>query len=301
MHDPDCTDPLALCAPLDVVARCHELGLCPQTPRRLEAVKGEADLEALAEIVGTDPVLASRLIGVANTAYLAGAQPILTVTGAVRRVGVRMTMELAWALALHPIGAEQAGGRVLLEHAQRVAVATRALSYGVPGISTGNAFTVGLLHDIGAQVLLALEPTLYGDLLREFGVDGPGLMVRERAAFGIDHPLVADLCLESWGLPDRLRQTIAVHHDLRPLAPSHVPDEVATFAGLLAMGEHLTRMHGHGFHSDTIVVSLVSDPVNRIVGLREGVIRSALAGFDEDLGRLRAVLDGQNAPARRAS
>jgi HD-like signal output (HDOD) protein len=300
-RDPGRTAPCALGAPLDVVGRCHALGLCPDTPRRLEALGPEGSLAEYADVVGTDPVLAARLVGVANTAYLAGAHPVLTVEGAVRRVGMRLTNELAWALALHPIGGEHPLGRALIDHGRRVAVATRSLACAVPGFPTGQAFVVGLLHDIGAQILLTLEPLVYGEFLGELGIDAPRLPLRERAAFGLDHAMAADRCLEAWGLPESLRRAIAVHHDVRSPGSDWLRSSTVELPALVALGEHLVRMHAHGFPPETLVVALVRDPANRWVGLTEAVIRAALAGFGESLARLEAVLDAASAAERRAS
>jgi HD-like signal output (HDOD) protein len=81
------------------------------------------------------------------------------------------------------------------------------------------AYTAGLLHGVGQLALFQDAPQNYPNLAERARADGLDLLAKERELFGIDHASLAGLLLESWGLPEKLCEAVATHHDESTSAP----------------------------------------------------------------------------------
>jgi HD-like signal output (HDOD) protein len=118
---------------------------------------------------------------------------------------------------------------IFREHSLRCAVAARLLAEQTKVLAPGDAYTLGLLHDVGELLLCALFPEEMENLLW-LGEDER--LEREVAAFGVDHAQVGQWALEALGLPHVLGALVQMHHDaLRVNSPAalllHVADAIA--------------------------------------------------------------------------
>lgn len=91
------------------------------------------------------------------------------------------------------------------------------------------AYSLGLLHDIGRVLLSSLFPK---EMKEMEGCEDDERIEREVAAFGVDHAQVGQWVLESCGLPRHLTSFVQTHHDvLRTNTPAalllHVANAVA--------------------------------------------------------------------------
>jgi response regulator RpfG family c-di-GMP phosphodiesterase/HD-like signal output (HDOD) protein len=123
---------------------------------------------------------------------------------------------------------------IFREHSLRCAVAARLLAEQTKVLAPGDAYTLGLLHDVGELLLCALFPEEMENLLW-LGEDER--LEREVAAFGVDHAQVGQWALEALGLPHVLGALVQMHHDaLRVNSPAalllHVADAIAVAESL---------------------------------------------------------------------
>ena len=187
--------------------------------------------EDLAAAVSTDPALTTRIMHLANSAYygLSGRVPsgafAITVLGF---SAVRTLAAAAAAGALDPNGAVPDG---FWSHAATTAVAS-SLAADRVGASRTEAFSLGLLHDIGRALLHRVDPEGYAELSAEARAGGRPLCLAEQETYGMDHADAAARVLRAWRFPDDFVVAIGGHHD--PLPPSALP-----LARALHVGEAL--------------------------------------------------------------
>lgn len=117
----------------------------------------------------------------------------------------------------------------LLEHSLRSGVAARLLAEKTGIMDPAEAYTLGLLHDVGNDLLALLFPEEMEVVGR---LRGDPRMDREVSAFGVDHAQVGQWILESCGIPRHLSEAVQTHHDaLRNNAPIasllHLADSIA--------------------------------------------------------------------------
>jgi len=186
----------------------------------------------LARAVGADPVLAARVLRVANSSYYGLSGRVSTLPFAVSVVGFQAVRSLAVVAAAgldDPRGAPPGFWRA----ASLAATAAEALA-PLTAADTGDAFCVGLLHGIGAA-LLHQHQALDRICLPEVD-DVHELLRGEQDRYGISHDQIGGRALAAWHLPQRLCDLIATHHepigaDASPLARTLagarlVPDEL---------------------------------------------------------------------------
>lgn len=113
-------------------------------------------LARLAAAVETDPVLVARLLHLANSAYYSPRTPISNPERAITLLGFATVRTVATIVACG-LGSAAPVPQGFWQHAAAVAHGAQqvAARFGIPG---GDAFTVGLLHDLGRGLLHVADP-----------------------------------------------------------------------------------------------------------------------------------------------
>ncbi|MDA8047827.1 MAG: HDOD domain-containing protein [Actinomycetota bacterium] len=179
--------------------------------RVLESVGDpEVSLAAVATMVSMDPGLSTRLLRLANSSARAGREPTVSVERAVRMLGMQ-TVRAVVAAGAFPLFRDDVdlGPQGFWGHALGVA-AGAATAASVLGESPEEAFTVGLLHDIGTAIQHYSDPGAHAAL--EAARDPATRIERERASFGADHARLGSEAVARWGFPKPLVDAIRDHH-----------------------------------------------------------------------------------------
>lgn len=179
-------------------------------------------LTGLARAVDKDPVLVARLLHLANSAYYSPRSPISTSDRAITLLGFATVRTIATVVACG-LGSAAAVPHGFWQHAAATANAAQLIAWRF-GIPTGDAFTVGLLHDLGRGLLHVADPGQSAAIelrLANRVPDEPqaNRLELELGAFGITHAGAAARVLEAWRFPAAIVDAIAHHHD-NPDAPA---------------------------------------------------------------------------------
>lgn len=213
---------------------------------RLVATLGREQVEMIEveAIVRRDPLLAARVLAAANAAAFAGYGPVLTVRGALLRLGLVRVRCLAVMLTLSeavPVAAalEQAFWRHSLATAGAAAAVLEHLGPGAAPVGTEAISLAGLVHDLGAIVLASRHPGPYRTLAARAAAQGRPRWEVELEALDIEHGEIGGRLAEHWSFPPAIVSAIRAHHRLE-LAPAghrwvaavvRVADVVGTAAG----------------------------------------------------------------------
>src|SRR2546427_697110 len=117
----------------------------------------------------------------------------------------------------------------LWAHAVAVGVAAKALTARLRAGDPDEAFTAGVLHDVGRLILAMRFREEYWQCVGGAGEAG-AIERKEAASLGVDHAEVGGWILEAWSLPPPIVEAVRSHHagDARPGVP-----------GLLAVADRL--------------------------------------------------------------
>jgi HD superfamily phosphodiesterase len=150
------------------------------------------------------------------------------------------------------------GNSPLLEHSLRCAIAAQLLAEKTEIVQPAEAYTLGLLHDMGEVLLGWLFPEEM-EVVRS--LKGEPRIDREVSAFGVDHAQVGQWVLESCGIPRVLAAAVQTHHDALRIN--------ATVASLLHLANTIAQ-------ADTPQQVLTLDPLGSDSLTRLGVSRGDL-------------------------
>lgn len=185
----------------------------------------DPDLAQLVQWVEKDPVIAARVLRVANSPFFGLTHEVDSIAHAVSLVGLRSLQSMALAVAVmeqfKPTDAKlQSAHQEHWRHSVAVAVCTQALARRAR-IAVDTAFSAGLLHDLGHLVMLSIDPQRHDEVqnrMRQADTsDGSRSITQikleaEQAVWGFDHCQVGEMIAQRWQLPASLRRCMALHH-----------------------------------------------------------------------------------------
>lgn len=210
----------------------------------------EVPISKLAGLVSKDQVLASRVLGLANSAYSASIMTISTVTDAIVRLGTvavrNVVVTVSFTSKMHDPAMYGARGRGLADHALGTAYLSRLIADGAR-VNGEEAFLFGLLHDIGKLVILKLAH----DHRRRTQQAVPDAEIQQ--ALIERHTALGALALRRWKLPEALDEPVMYHHDWKSAPERQQESAVCYFANLLA--------HRYGFGCPKEERDLLADDV----------------------------------------
>lgn len=163
----------------------------------------------ITRVIQSDPALTGRIIKLANNAVVAGAEPVTSVNQAAMRLGVRSVRNVALGFTL--VSGNRSGTcngfdySLYWSRSLAVAVTAQALAQLCRTCSPADAFTCGLLSDIGSMALASIHPERYTQMLvRARAENISDLFQLEREVFDLDSSELASALLRDWKLPESL-------------------------------------------------------------------------------------------------
>ncbi len=204
----------------------------------LDSFKDEGlKIPELVRKIGRDQGLAARVLRVANSAFLGFPSKVASINEAVVVLGFHSVRSLALAAGViqqFPPGEGNAFDRLAFwQHAIGVGVAARVLAQKL-GRNQEEAFTAGLLHDIGRLVLDAYFHDSFLKILDLAAQDDCPLVTAEKKALGMDHAEIGYEVARQWKFPLPVQLAIRGHHD--PDASSSELTDLVHLANVLAHG-----------------------------------------------------------------
>lgn len=191
----------------------------------------DCSLETAAKLVQAEPLLAARVVAMANSvAYNRSGREITDVRTAVMRLGFRSVRSLATALVTRQMagstGPQQAMAAQLWEHTAHVASLAHVIAQRFTHVDADTALFAGLVHEVGNFYLLSRGPDYPGLLDGDFSEwNGAGeaevgravlkvLAVPEVVVSAIEHYWAGYLAIP----PVSLGDTLLLAEELAPVA-----------------------------------------------------------------------------------
>jgi HD-like signal output (HDOD) protein len=218
-----------------------QLGTLPSLPTLYLKIMRELgaedpSIESIAGIIADDPGMTARILQIANSAVLGLARKISSPSDAVQYLGFGTVRSLV--LSAHIFAcfdqAKLKGFSVnqLWNHSLGTGSLARSIMQleGAEAGDADDAYTAGMLHDVGKLLLANSLPEQFQRALTLAAERGIPLHEAEAEVFGATHAGAAAYLLGLWGLPASIVEAIAFHHqpnrsDMRlfgPLTAVHV-------------------------------------------------------------------------------
>jgi HD-like signal output (HDOD) protein len=251
--------------------RATSLPVLPAAAAELMALAGQADTTAkqLSDVIHRDQVLAAHVLRVANAPSHRGVSPIVSLQQAVARLGMQLLLEIALTVSVKASLFAVKQHAALAESLWQRAYATALVSKEIARAERTNvesAFLCGLLHDVGAPVVLQAvvaetgkraqpSPETIAALIDEFG------------------PMIGGRLAEQWRLPLKVQVVLATYREPER-AGAHRYDAALTalarataelFLGIVEDEASVTE------HPAVVELNLYDDQLRALLDTREAI------------------------------
>jgi putative nucleotidyltransferase with HDIG domain len=186
----------------------------PLTSMRIMRLGSGTDTSVgeLARIVDADPALSARVLRLANAPYYGLSGRISSASRAVVLLGFDTVRALALGAAASLMADEvDLGPEGLWTHNVATAAACAVVARRI-GAPAQDAFSAGLLKDVGVALLHRRDPQGYTAMLRSSGRSVEELNRAETRSFDVTHAAAGAMALEAWGFPQQFVNAVASHH-----------------------------------------------------------------------------------------
>jgi HD-like signal output (HDOD) protein len=204
----------------DVAAGKVELPTIPRVVQQVaEALRDpNVDARKIGETLAQDPVLSAKVLRLANSSFFGGQRSMASIDAAVALIG-RLVLAGGVAGSFGPVPGIDLP--TFWRDSLIAATAAQKLATRL-GAEVEEAYVSGLLHGTGHLILCKTYPDIADFVFTGYAVvRGVELATIEQENFGIDHPNVGALWIETIGFPQPVADTI--RNAAQPLAASAGP------------------------------------------------------------------------------
>jgi putative nucleotidyltransferase with HDIG domain len=213
-----------------VLPHIRKIPSLPESHRRIVEVLRDPyfHVDQVASLISQDVTLTVQLLKLVNSAALGLAQPVRSVSAAVRVIGVSRVQALvmsAWAFFFNSDKVCRGfSPETEWKHALAVAEAAQQLARErrAGAALAEEAFTAGILHDVGKVLQAANSPDAYSVVLADARKKNRPVWEVEKEYLGYTHAELGGCILGMWGLALPVVEAVAWHHQATP-GPAAAP------------------------------------------------------------------------------
>jgi len=211
-----------------ILSRIESLPAMPTIAGKVLEMVEDADtsVKDLQRLINNDPILAAKILKVANSSYYCGGMDVATLSEAIVILGFNILRSLIIAASMRSLYVHKPSRRgtatvtrfaahqkSLWEHSVACAAVARNIAKKINYENPEAAFVAGLLHDIGRLVMFKEMPEESARWLYERGTaPAQNILASEKEIFSFDHCMVGAAVAKKWNLADEVATVIGHHH-----------------------------------------------------------------------------------------
>jgi len=182
----------------------------------LEAVRQEENsFDEIAKIIMADPALTARILKVANSSLFGLPNSVKSLSQATALIGTNILKNIALSFVVVQEFQNVSQGsfdlNLFWKRSITTAITAETLAKYI-NLKDPDLFVSGLLQDIGGLILYLVAPDTFDAVQDEQRVNNKTVCEAEQQQFGFDHTEVSYHLLSIWGLPEKMCQSIRLHH-----------------------------------------------------------------------------------------
>jgi len=247
----------------------------------------------IAAVMKKDQVLTAKVLRLVNSSYYAIPGGVADVQRALAFLGFNTVAQLVLSLSVYSVfGQGENPDFPMLEfwkHALATGICAESLAKRLKIAKPEEAFTCGLLHDVGKLVLHQIDPARMTAIVRETKKTKRSFVEVEREWDLPGHSFMGEVIASKWGLPQVIRLAIRYHHF-----------DVSQMGSVLASAKpviHIVRLANQicvknsvGHSGDCSDGQITPDMLKNL-GLKESDLASIEAQLAKDMERAGAFLN----------
>lgn len=191
-----------------------------------------SSIQQIAEIILKDQSLSAKILKLVNSAFYGFPKRIGTVSHAISILGFETVRGLVLGVSiLDTFKIREFDLNHFWQHSIQTASLMSYLAEQWCLMRTDEAFTVGLIHDVGKLVFMLKKPVEYHQIWEN---SMEKLSELEKATFGLDHAELGAAVAKTWNFPANYIQAIQGHHTAPHMPVQHYSlSHLVYFANLL--------------------------------------------------------------------
>ena len=207
----------------------------------------------VAEVLNQDQVLTAKVLKLANSSYYAIPGGVKDVKKALSFLGFNTVAQLTLGLScfsmFKPMDGKDFTMADFWQHASGSAICARVIAKHVGGVDSEEAFTCGLLHDIGKLVMNQIDEEKFIQLLHATRENEASFVDLEQAYDTPGHSFLGEKIAEKWGLPQNITMAVKYHHYDVSGYDTLLPDE-KKMVQIVRLANAITLKHNVGKSGD---------------------------------------------------
>lgn len=171
----------------------------------------------VAQIIERDSVLSGSVLRCVNSAFYALPGRVSSIRQAVTLLGFPTVRNLALAFSMRRM---MAGSQPSMKsyssyskHALGCAIMSQFLALYKRSADLDAAFAAGLFHDVGKLLILTTVPDVVPQVVERWEQGDVSYVEAEAEILEVTHPELSGVVLETWKLPDNIRDAGRFHHE----------------------------------------------------------------------------------------
>lgn len=249
----------------EIVKKTSDLPSLPAAALKVmkETESSTSNASSIAHILAQDQALSARVLRLANSAYYGLTRKVTNLQESVVVLGMRCVRNLCMVAATYPWMSRKLDGyclgpRELWTHSFGTALGAQLFARLSGKCSEDQAFTAGLLHDIG-KVALSVWLENKTALVAQYATQAEvSFDEAERKILGYDHCQVGEHLANSWNLPEDIVQSVRWHHDPDGL------EKANPIVDCVHLGLFLTMSMGFGLGGDGMQYHFCESSLQRL-------------------------------------
>ena len=215
----------------ELLTRLESLPSLPEVYAELlaEIQAPNSSFRRVGDLIARDVGMTAKILQIVNSAFFGQARRILNTQDAVAMLGYDTLKALVLSTKIF---SQFDAKRVrcldlnaLWQHSMNTGLFARTIGVGekLPRTAQDEAFTAGVLHDVGKLILAHNFPEIYADVIMRSRVHQRPAVELEQECFGASHAELGAYLLGLWGIGEEVVGAIVYHErPPRTLAPSRV-------------------------------------------------------------------------------
>lgn len=210
---------------MELLSKVEDIPTLPVVPMRVNELINDPNSSAaeVADVLKQDQILTAKILRLANSSYYAIPGGVKDVQRALGYLGFNTIAQLILGLSVfsmfEKIDGEDFSMLDFWKHALGTAVCCEILAKQIKYKRPEEAFTCGLLHDIGKLVLNQIDPKRFKNLCQLAKAETKSFVEAEKTQELPGHAFVGEAVATKWNLPMSIRLAIRYHHtDVTPMA-----------------------------------------------------------------------------------
>lgn len=274
----------------EILSLVREVPPFPKVAQRVMELVDNPSVTArkLAEVIKYDQAITANVLKICNASYFGLPRKVSSLDEALVLIGHDVLKDIIVTSSSAQFYEGDVGAGYQLEqgelwkHSVATAIMAKLLAVHVENIDGGNAFTAGLLHDIGKRFLSAFVADDFKKIMGLVVNDNMPFEQAEKEVLGATHAEIGALILKSWDFPSEMIMAVKQHHSQDALQQDPL-------TALVALSNALVVSMGIGVGADGLATRLKGDGIKRF-GITQKDLDLHMADLIDEMDRAQELL-----------